>query len=434
MRSRVTTVLAGLLLLVPGLGVRAAAPEVLVGGNVTFLGNIPEIGSVGGRIKTFTTSRGTIPVLVTNNHRGISAYDVSIPEVPVLLSHLPLPHFYNEDLDFGSDILITSTDPSWVDILGSPGRLGGIYIIDISDVEHMGFHYTNLATGNRWTAPAQSPTRYAGHTISCIRPDCSWAYVNGTSQVVVANLTNPASPQVAGWFWSPVGSTHDIQVDATGVAWMVGSGGVVGLDTTNPTSPTVVHGPHNGGLSYHHNSLRPDAADTLLITEEVFWPVLDQTQCRGQGRFQARSLNGTVLDTWETELQVAGLASPAVGCSAHYFDERAGLVAIAWYQQGVRILDVGNPGDIRQVGYFIAPNADAWATVWAGEAALLDGEIVYVFDQARGIDILRVQRDGGLVPVQAPILPQWLTGPPVSATYAPDPTWSWACRIPLAAA
>ena len=40
-------------------------------------------------------------------------------------------------------------------------------------------------------------------------------------------------------------------------------------------------------------------------------------------------------------------------CSAHYFDERGGLVAQGWYEGGTRFLDVTNPADIKQVGYWI---------------------------------------------------------------------------------
>lgn len=467
MRSRLVVLLAGLVLLGSGisgfgparLGAGAAPVEILTGGNTTLLGTIPELNSVGGRIEVFDTSRGRIPVLVTNNHRGISTYDVSEPENPELLSTLVVPHFYNEDLEFGGNILITSTDPSWVD-WGPSGTLGGIYLIDISDVENLTYHYENLATGNRWVGPAQA-AESAGHTISCIRADCSWVYVNGTDEVVVGDLRDPANPVVAGVFASQVGWTHDIQVDETGIAWMVGEGGVVALDTTVPTAPVVVAGPSASNLNYHHNSLRPDAAqwtprsssdwsdpatrpgELLMLTEETAWPVIEQTACNGQGRFQTRRLRDRdaigggsaaeidTLDTWETELQIAGVANTAVNwCSAHYFTEKNDLIAIAWYEQGVRILDVSDPRDIQQVGYFVHPGQDTWSTLWAGEAATLDGEVVYAFDQARGIDILLVG-DGGL-PVEAPILPEWtMPDVPVAPADA-DPQWGFGCKLPTA--
>ena len=451
MRLRRIAALVAALLLWPVVCMPAQATEVVIGGNVTYLGTIPEVGSVSGRIAEFDTSRGRIPVLVTNNHRGISTYDVSEPATPVLLNHLPVAHFYSEDVEWGGNILLATTDPGWVTRYGA-----GIWIVDISDVENLKLHYTNVGTANRWTDATNIGG--AGHTISCIRADCSYAYVNGTSTIVVADLTNPAAPTVAGTFKSQVGSTHDIQVDDTGIAWMVGSGGIVGLDTTNPLTPRVVAGPHKSDLGYHHNSLRPKAAnwsprtsadfndptvrdgELVMITEERAWPVLEQRACKGQGRFQTQWLRDTdalgtgsaaameTLDTWETELQVAGIAAPAINwCSAHYFAQSQNLVAIAWYEQGVRILDVSDPRNIQQVGYFIAKVANSWSTVWAGESEVLGGQIVYAFDQTRGIDILRIG-DAGL-PVEAPILPHWTGGATPATPAKPHETWGFGCRL-----
>jgi hypothetical protein len=43
---------------------------------------------------------------------GLEIYDISKPELPVLTGALPLPHFENEDVDLGGDILLISNDPS----------------------------------------------------------------------------------------------------------------------------------------------------------------------------------------------------------------------------------------------------------------------------------------------------------------------------------
>jgi hypothetical protein len=58
------------------------------------------------------------------------------------------------------------------------------------------------------------------------------------------------------------------------------------------------------------------------------------------------------------------------------------LTVNAFYEQGVRFLDVSDPTDIRQVGYFVNPDSNTWAAYWH------DG-LVYVADSGRGIDVLR---------------------------------------------
>ena len=100
----------------------------------------------------------------------------------------------------------------------------------------------------------------------------------------------------------------------------------------------------------------------LAITEEDY----PKPTCEGQGSLQTwritdeRNADGTIklelLDLWTTELnELANQTgrSPATGnCSAHWFDEDGGLLAQGWYDQGVRFLDISNPRNIRQVGYY----------------------------------------------------------------------------------
>lgn len=409
--------------------------------NVRHVGTIPvDLAGVGGQVRTVQTTEGAKRLFVVTGGGGVSVYDATVAEDPVLYAHQALPHYENEDVDFGGGILIVSGDPGFM------GPAAGMFILDISALPSIGFAYRNAATANRWTAPVANG---AGHTTTCVRADCSWAIVNGTSQVVIADLRNPAAPAVAGSFASAVGSTHDAQVDETGLVWIVGSGGMAAYDFSVPSAPVLVATLRNDGLGYHHNSWRPRASswqprsagsdfadlpvrpgELLLITEESITP-----QCNGQGRFATAWVRDTdpisggaapvlaKLDTWESEKALAGRA-PAADCSAHYFDERDGVVAIAWYQQGVRFLDVSNPRDIRQVGYFIERTADAFSAKWAG-AGSNGGEILYMIDQNRGVDILRFDRAADMPTVVAPILPD----PPAPAAFEPHPLWRGACRI-----
>jgi hypothetical protein len=137
------------------------------------------------------------------------------------------------------------------------------------------------------------------------------------------------------------------------------------------------------------------AERTLYATEEDV-----TSDCASSGRFVTYDLEGTfdgegfrdtattrnrmrALDTWTPEH-----AEGASGCaSSHYFSARGdGLFANAFYEQGVRFLDVSDPADIRQVGWYRPEDADTWAAYWH------DG-LVYVADLQRGVDVLRF--DGG---------------------------------------
>jgi hypothetical protein len=75
------------------------------------------------------------------------------------------------------------------------------------------------------------------------------------------------------------------------------------------------------------------------------------------------------------------LVNETICCSAHYFDARDGILAYSWYDQGTRFIDVSDPTDPVQVGYYRPDDGVAWAPYWHGRYA-------YVADHNRGVDIL----------------------------------------------
>ena len=84
--------------------------------------------------------------------------------------------------------------------------------------------------------------------------------------------------------------------------------------------------------------------------------------------------------------------APITSCSAHYFEVSGSTLAAAWYGQGLRVIDASNARNLRQVGYYYVTGTDAatnpsslsWDTAWRGN-------LVYLFDMDRGIEILRLK-------------------------------------------
>lgn len=276
--------------------------------------------------------------------------------------------------------------------------------------------------------------------------------------------------------------THDVHVDSKGVAWVAGGGGTIGFDVSNygaegtdPLRPPVVartgeaaandgdilEGPLISLLTgqapdpsqsedtvndfIHHNALRPDGGDVALITEEDLynrWTTGTPGGCETQGSFQTWQIGAdggamTNLDSWTTEYNeflasedqdpVAGVDMvPTMGlCSAHYFDERDGLVAIGWYEQGMRLLDVSSPGRIKQVGYWIPPGDATWSAYWSPAPGGED--ILYVLNNKRGVEVLRVGAGTGSRSVTAPI--DAITQNAQRSNARPHPALGWMCRI-----
>lgn len=209
--------------------------------------------------------------------------------------------------------------------------------------------------------------------------------------------------------------THDVQVDANGIAWVSGSGAVRGY-WVNGTHRNAQTGrvqkatgcapvPYGGGGTelgqlkgrggVMHNSLHPAyLKNTVIATEEV----TGTSSCKATGKLVSYDLTNTytgagfrstpahkfrmkVLDTWTPEKAVGAAACD----SAHYFTDRGnGLLAAAFYTQGTRFLDVRDPRKIKQVGFYRPNDANTWASYWR------PGGYVFIADFTRGVDIVRV--------------------------------------------
>ena len=75
------------------------------------------------------------------------------------------------------------------------------------------------------------------------------------------------------------------------------------------------------------------------------------------------------------------------------------MLGAAWYGQGLRLLDIGNARDVRQVGYFRVkgaegdtanPSSSSWDVAFRGDRRKAD--LVYLFDMARGIEVIRIKK------------------------------------------
>jgi hypothetical protein len=268
----------------------------------------------------------------------------------------------------------------------------------------------------------------------------------------VTDLRDPEHPKVSEQpidLWRNDGYTdysHDVDEDENGIAWISGRGGIRGYATkgryrdpyqnrvrrATPFDPILVAG---GGLHWDdpavegddgvaqpvmfmHNSGRPtDGAvrasgvkkDNVLIgTEEDF-----TTPCGASGRIVASDLTDSwggegaqqstranpyrmkTLDSFHPFLDTPETSDPTLGCSAHYFEIEGPMLGAAWYGQGLRLVDVHNARNLRQVGYYrvntptggdpaVDPSSNSWDVAFKGK-------LVYLFDMNRGVEVLKIK-------------------------------------------
>ncbi|MDX6197111.1 MAG: hypothetical protein QOJ79_262 [Actinomycetota bacterium] len=419
----------------------AVGPEPLSSSNVDLTTTIPG---------TYIGMRKVGQRLLATGPDGLSIFDVSVPTVPRPVAVLPIAHFENEDVSADSRVAVISNDRE----KGSNG--GVLYVVDVRDMSSPKLaSVLSLAIA----APTDAE-RGPGHIANCVDPDpdpCTTLWLTGGYRIWVVDLKDLAAPKLLGSFDTPAsmgstgfgtpgkirtGATHDVERDSTGTLWVTGSGGAFAYrQTTNPLKPQLLTGTGKEGVRPDvndfilHNSKRLSTNDhTLLVTEEDYVDTSETPPggCRGQGKFQTWDITGAergrpmkLQNQWKTEVTgapfVSGNKAPVTAnCSSHWFQEHDGFAAVGWYEQGMRLLDVHNPRKIRQIGYWLPPNAVTWGAYW------INDEIVYTADVGRGIDVLRVAPHASPT-VVAPIRAAWLGAAPQVDLVRATSRWKWAC-------
>ncbi|MGM7700432.1 LVIVD repeat-containing protein [Pseudalkalibacillus sp. Hm43] len=414
---------------------------VISSDNVQLVNNMPHLSIISAAFSKME------PYMYANTLSGIAVYDITDPTKPMLKGELPEAHFENEDMTFGerengTKFVLIGYDPAGVTPTYDDKSISTgteVAVVDVSDPE------------NPYVA-SRVKTTTRTHTVTCANDECTYAYTsgsedeNGNPAFSIINLEDPANAFEEKVFPSSVDAVgHDWDIDSTGIAWHTGLAGTVAYDISDPLNPVVLNSTDERGLNgtswnnfIHHNTLRPNgdqfenrapaemetgestertadqirAGEVVMVTEEDY---LHPGTCDDEGSFQTWHLqnldefegqtnvepgSGTIepLDTWNSKILGTDTNTKAgFICSAHYSSyHEEGFVSIGYYQQGVRILDVRDPSDIKQIGYWFTGIQETWGAQWVpdrDEEGKANGEhtnYVYAYDPTRGLDILKV--------------------------------------------
>jgi hypothetical protein len=277
------------------------------------------------------------------------------------------------------------------------------------------------------------------------------------SPVSITDVRDPLHPFVYPLFGADLrrtgatsGSTHSVDVDFDGVVWVSGTGGVRGFYTeglhkdpatgqdryATPYAPIPYAG---GSIAGNDATTRPDSAyafmhnayrfpnpigdrpagDVMLVTNEN-----NDTDCATAGQFLIASLAGshdatdnptpatrlTRLAAYRTDGKEGQFHGTVPGvdkdgkpidvtvgdCSAHWFTVKGNIVALGNYEQGTRFLDISDPRNPQQIGWYRVPartndpsgKPDIISSDTAG--AYWHRGLVYVADYQRGVDVLKL--------------------------------------------
>ena len=173
---------------------------------------------------------------------GLSIYDVTNPELPLLLGHLPLPNWENEDVSVsadGSTVLVT---------------------------EYTGTFYLHVLDTSNPAVPAAGPpascSTRAVTPASASTAACDWVY---GSEGQIIDLRDKANPIVQPEQWTDLLGLPD------GHAMTLDEAGILTIDTTplamvdavRPAAPGAAgdgarrRSQDEAQTAYQHNNLRP---------------------------------------------------------------------------------------------------------------------------------------------------------------------------------
>lgn len=303
--------------------------------------------------------------------RDLVIYDISDPVAPAEVGRLLFtspgtPYTPEEDPETNGDILLTTNG-------------GALQVINVEDKTNP----TVVATLDGVDE----------HTISCVL-DCRYAW---GSEGAVVDLRNPAKPKLIGdWTkGSPVSGSHDVTEVAPGYV-VSSSQPIVLFDVRqNPAKPKVLAIAKSEDQRFNHSNLWPNNMTDryLLVGGEAGGPGCAEDVSASfmtwDTRGWQRSKTFKMVDQYHLAngLPTEGNMPTETWC-VHWFTthpkyDDGGLVAIAWYEQGTRLLRISKQGKISEVGWFIPYAGSTSAAYWVTD------EIIYTADYNRGFDILR---------------------------------------------
>ena len=211
------------------------------------------------------------PVMYASTLTGVRTYDISDPTRPRCSGAVPMALFQNENVKLGeradgTKFVLVGFDTVGVTPTEDPTNVGTYDEIVVVDVTDPTAPHDPLPCRRRHRHPHGRLRQPRLHPRLLVRPRrrVRRRRPHRPRRAPCCSSRSPDQPMEANAAFS-TGIGHDWDVDADGVAWWVGTGGIVAYDVSDPTAPVVlnssdVHGRDPDWNNFiSHNSLRPNA-------------------------------------------------------------------------------------------------------------------------------------------------------------------------------
>lgn len=283
-------------------------------------------------------------------------FDVSDPSRPALVQTI-----YGEgrstDVEIRGDVL-------WVATEHDPDGHGA-YAYDISD-----------AGAPIMLGALTGPGLGQCHTL-WLDGDMLYCASSDDGKVHLVDVTDPAAPQPRGSVGSPIGWIHDMYVSGDLAVACFLWGGWAFLDVSDPMNPALAQQvPYAGAMT--HNAWPSADGGYLFTTDET---------AGGHLRVWDISDRDAVVQVAE-HFSSNGADPPAI---VHNVRVLGDLAFVAWYEDGVQVLDVSDPTRPLLIGWydtFPGPTAGWYAGAWSAAPKL---PYVFVSDFSAGLFVLELE-------------------------------------------
>ncbi len=339
-------------------------------GNLTLLGETNSGGAWGAKPFAVNVRVADGLAYVARHSRGFSIVDVRDPAAMVVLSELPT----ELDREIYNDVKLTGgPGGKRYALLGS--NLAGMIVVDVTDPR------APMRVGRVGATPADPAPNV--HTLAL---DGELAFLANTrTGLDIYNIADPLAPTLVGQFSHPSGKgfLHDLYAGDGRVYLNWWDAGMAIVDVSDPTAPRQLGNFQDYGQRTSHSSwpLEVGGRQIVLHGDEQYGShlrIVDATE--GSPTFAKQ------IASWMTR--------PAI--SLHNVMAVGNLAVLAYYQDGVRVVDLSDPTSPRQVAWFQTwdPDAPASGQSFFDGACGIDIDpatrTIYVADIARGLLVLRL--------------------------------------------
>ncbi|WP_239647001.1 LVIVD repeat-containing protein [Nocardiopsis salina] len=397
-----------------------AGDGVETGGGVEHLANVPKQPGLDGEPQFNTDLAFSGDHAIGGNYDGFTVYDISQPEDPQVVSTVVCPGGQG-DVSVSGDLLYFSVDyPRAGEECGDAeahasdaDAFEGVRIFDISDKanpEYVTAVRTDCGSHTNTLVPGEDGTDYifvSSYSPSEEFPNCRPPH--DKISVIEVPTADPASAEVVnepvlfpeGGHEETTGC-HDITAyPEKGIAAGACIGDGIIMDITDPVNPEVVERVQDENFAFWHSATFTDDANNIVFTDELgsgFAATCDEETGPERGANAIYSLDDSgespSLD-FRSYFKLPRHQSETENCVAH----NGSLIPVpggdffvqAWYQGGVSIIDLTNPDNPEEIGYFDRGpwDPDQLSTAGSWSAYYYNGH-VYSSDIQQGLDVLRL--------------------------------------------